>query len=162
MASSSPCSCVGKARSFQTSRNFEYCACAGAEHSCWRGLDTGFWQAAGRPPGRSPARLGAGRLVGRLRQWRSHLLHGLQTRLHHVQSDPAQSTSALRDLVARCRANRHEVSDLETVVNASHPANQEICFSGDGRAIYAGIKRTFKYYREGPGSHPAPSRPKLV
>jgi iron complex outermembrane receptor protein len=65
-------------------------------------------------------------------------------------------------VAARNLTNRHEVSDLETVVNASHPANQEICFSGDGRAIYAGIKRTFKYYREGPGSHPAPSRPKLV
>jgi iron complex outermembrane recepter protein len=46
-------------------------------------------------------------------------------------------------LDARNRTNRHYVSDLETVVNASHPANQEIYFPGGGRAIYAGMKLTF-------------------
>jgi len=46
-------------------------------------------------------------------------------------------------LDARNLTSRHYVSDLETVVNASKPANQEIYFPGDGRAIYAGVKLTF-------------------
>jgi iron complex outermembrane receptor protein len=57
-------------------------------------------------------------------------------------------------LTARNLTNRHYVSDLETVVNARVPANQEICFPGDGRAVYAGMKLTFQYCGERPGLHP--------
>lgn len=46
-------------------------------------------------------------------------------------------------LDTRNLANQRTISDVQTVVNASFPANQTIYFPGTGRAIYGGMKVTF-------------------